>query len=150
MEMHLNKTLEDGLGKQYFKKDDIASGHMPPQNNLMWGRLRVISDVLEMILMPKNMALRLMISVSLNLIWGSMNDMSFLTLLSLISIAVPGIAQVFMKVILKFLYLDILMTEDWLLPWLISENKNYYLSGEDSFKRRFLTSEDDHDFNLDD
>jgi len=58
----------------------------------MWGRLKVITDVLEMILMPKNMFLRLSISISLNFIWGSMNDMSFLTLLSLISIAVPGIA----------------------------------------------------------
>jgi hypothetical protein len=76
-----------------------------------------------MILMPNNIALRLMISVSLNFVFGSMNDMSFLTLLSLISIAVPGIAQIFMKVILKFLYLDVLMTEDWLLPLLISENK---------------------------
>jgi len=80
-----------------------------------------------MILLPKNIALRLMISVSLNFVFGSMNDMSFLTLLSLISIAVPGIAQIFMKIILKFLYLDVLMTEDWLLPILVSENKNYFL-----------------------
>ena len=80
-----------------------------------------------MILMPKNIALRLMISFSLNFVFGSMNDMSFLTLLSLISIAVPGIAQIFMNVILKFLYLDVLMTEDWLLPILVSENKNYFL-----------------------
>ena len=91
------------------------------------------------------MALRLMISISLNFIWGSMNDMSFLTLLSLISIPVPGIAQIFMKVILKFLYLDVLMTEDWLLPWLVSENKNYYNIDEDEekdMKRRVLEGDD--------
>ena len=64
------------------------------------------------------MGLRLMISISLNFVWGSMNDMSYLTLLSLISITVPGIAQLITKIILKFLYLDILQTEDWLLPWL--------------------------------
>jgi len=84
------------------------------------------------------MALRMMISVSLNFIWGSMNDMSFLTLLSLISIAVPGIAQVFMKIILKFLYLDVLMTDGWLLPWLISENKKYFIKEEDENELRIL------------
>jgi hypothetical protein len=98
-----------------------------------------------MILMPNNIALRLMISVSLNFVFGSMNDMSFLTLLSLISIAVPGIAQIFMKVILKFLYLDVLMTEDWLLPLLISENKQYYLD-----KKRVLNATFADDFDMDD
>ena len=99
--------------------------------------------------MPNNMVLRLIISISLNLIWGSMNDMSFLTLLSLISIAVPGIAQIFMKIILKFLYLDVLMTEDWLLPWLISENKPYYLNGDEDIERRrnLIDDDDEEDFN---
>ena len=54
----------------------------------------------------------------MNFVWGSMNDMSFLTILSLISISVPGIAQIFQSVILKFLYLDVMITDDWLLPWL--------------------------------
>jgi hypothetical protein len=31
-----------------------------------------------------------------------------------------------MKVVLKFLYLDILQTEEWVLPWLISEDPLYY------------------------
>jgi hypothetical protein len=54
----------------------------------------------------------------MNFLWGSMNDMSFLTILSLISISVPGTAQVLQAVILKFLYLDVMMTDEWLLPWL--------------------------------
>ena len=86
-----------------------------------------------------------MISTSLNFVFGSMNDMSFLTLLSLISIAVPGIAQIFMKVILKFLYLDVLMTEDWLLPLLVSENKSYFLD-----KKRILNATFSDDFDIDD
>lgn len=57
----------------------------------------------------------------MNFIWGSMNDMSFLTLMSLISISVPGLAQIIQAVILKFLYLDFLVTESWLLPWLTKE-----------------------------
>ena len=99
-----------------------------------------------MILMPENIFLRLIISISLNFVLGSMNDMSFLTLLSLISIAVPGIAQVFMKVILKFLYLDVLMTEDWLLPLLISENKQYFLDD----KKRALNATATNNFDMED
>ena len=57
----------------------------------------------------------------MNFLWGSMNDMSFLTLLALISITVPGIAQTIQAVILKFLYLDVLMTEDWLYPMISKE-----------------------------
>ena len=81
--------------------------------------------------MPENIVARLLISTSLNFVWGSMNDMSFLTLLSLISVAVPGVAKIIMSSILKFLYLDVLQTEDWLLPWLISENKDYYTNDEE-------------------
>jgi hypothetical protein len=86
----------------------MSRGHMPPQLLYKWSWAQRISDIVDMILMPKNLALRLMISISLNFIWGSMNDMSFLTLLSLISIAIPGIAQLITKIILKFLYLDVL------------------------------------------
>jgi hypothetical protein len=79
-----------------------------------------------MVLLPNNIPAKIAISVSLNFVWGSMKDMTFLTLLSLISISVPGIAKLIMKVVLKFLYLDILQTEDWLLPWLISEDPLYF------------------------
>lgn len=52
-----------------------------------------------------------------------MNDMTFLTILSLISLTVPGIAQTIQAVILKFLYLDVLMTEDWLYPLILKEEE---------------------------
>ena len=105
---------------------------MPPQLLYKWSWAQRISDILDMILMPKNLALRLMISISLNFIWGSMNDMSFLTLLSLISIGIPVIAQLITKIILKFLYLDVLQTEDWLLPWLTAEESDLPDDYEDS------------------
>jgi hypothetical protein len=63
----------------------------------------------------------------MNFLWGSMNDMSFLTILSLISITVPGIAQTIQAVILKFLYLDILMTDEWFYP-IILKKEEYFLS----------------------
>jgi hypothetical protein len=53
-----------------------------------------------------------------------MNDMSFLTILSLISITVPGIAQTIQAIILKFLYLDILMTDEWLYPLILKEEED--------------------------
>ena len=59
----------------------------------------------------------------MNFLWGSMNDMSFLTLMSLISITVPGIAQTIQAVILKFLYLDVLMTDEWLYPLISKEEE---------------------------
>ena len=92
---------------------------MPPQISLfgLWGKvIDSLAFVLGFAVIPTNIALKGLTSVSMNFLWGSMNDMSFLTLLSLISITVPGIAQTIQAVILKFLYLDILMTDEWLYP----------------------------------
>jgi hypothetical protein len=75
--------------------------------------------VLGFAVIPANVVLKGLTSISMNFLWGSMNDMSFLTILSLISITVPGIAQIIQAVILKFLYLDILMTDEWLYPLLL-------------------------------
>ena len=79
----------------------------------------------------------------MNFVWGSMNDMSFLTILSLISISVPGIAQIFQSVILKFLYLDVMITDDWLLPWLTQELDNLTVdfNEENDSNRRILKEE---------
>ncbi len=68
----------------------------------------------------------------MNFIWGSMNDMSFLTILTLISISVPGIAQVVQAIILKFLYLDIMMTEEWLTPWITKELETLMVEDEET------------------
>ncbi len=77
-------------------------------------------------LIPTNVVMKGLTSVSMNFLWGSMNDMSFLTILSLISISVPGAAFKIQAVILKFLYLDILMTDEWLYPLLLKEEDQLY------------------------
>jgi hypothetical protein len=51
-------------------------------------------------------------------LWGLLNDMSFLTICSLISINVPGVGKILMNGLLNFIYLDLLMTEMWLFPLL--------------------------------
>jgi hypothetical protein len=104
--MIINGTLTNA--KQYFKNHDMDKGYMAPLAIGAWIRGLEIIDMFGIILMPKNVALRMIISISLNFVFGSMNDMSFLTLLSLISIMVPGVAQAFPEIILKFLYLDML------------------------------------------
>jgi len=68
---------------------------MPPQTNLngIWiSTLEKLAFVLGFAVIPGNVALKGLTSISMNFLWGSMNDMSFLTILSLISITVPGIA----------------------------------------------------------
>lgn len=90
----------------------------------IWGKvIDSLAFVLGFAVIPTNIALKGLTSVSMNFLWGSMNDMSFLTLLSLISITVPGIAQTIQAVILKFLYLDILMTDEWLYPLISKEEE---------------------------
>ena len=47
-----------------------------------------------------------------------MDDLSFLMILSLISLEVIGVAQVIQSAMLNYIYLDILQTEDWMIPWI--------------------------------
>jgi hypothetical protein len=66
---------------------------MPPPINLKyWRKLSKVTDAFSIAIFPNNVGLRGMTSISMNFLWGSMNDMSFLTTLSLISISVPGVA----------------------------------------------------------
>ena len=44
--------------------------------------------------------------------------MSFLTVLTMISLSVPGIAKIVQKILMDFVYLDILQTERWFIPWM--------------------------------
>ncbi|TNV72854.1 hypothetical protein FGO68_gene3689 [Halteria grandinella] len=50
--------------------------------------------------------------------WGLLNDLSFLTILTLLSVSVPGIAQLIQSTLLNFIYLDILKTDQWFIPWM--------------------------------
>lgn len=52
-------------------------------------------------------------------LWSLLNDLSFLTSLTLISITVPGIAQIIQSAMLSFIYLDVLQTDKWLTPLII-------------------------------
>lgn len=47
-------------------------------------------------------------------LWNLLNDLSFLMILSLISINVPGIANAIQVMMMGMIYLDILQTGKWL------------------------------------
>ena len=49
-------------------------------------------------------------------VWGLLNDMSFLTILTMISLSVPGIAKIIQSILMNFVYLDLMQTEKWLIP----------------------------------
>ncbi len=42
-----------------------------------------------------------------------LEDISFLTINSLISMPTPGLTQIISQVLISFIYVDILMTESW-------------------------------------
>ncbi len=63
-----------------------------------------------------------------------MNDMSFLTILSMISISVPGIASQILSSLLNFIYLDVLMSDKWF-------EKIFYRSKTLEIKNRILFTE---------
>jgi hypothetical protein len=44
-----------------------------------------------------------------------LNDMSFLTINTMISISVPGVAQLLLSVLYNLIFVDILYTDDWLI-----------------------------------
>ncbi len=55
------------------------------------------------------------------------DDFSFMMINTMLSISVPGIAKTLQKVLVNFIYFDILMTEKWLpsfLNWINGEDTN--------------------------
>lgn len=55
------------------------------------------------------------------MIWMNFEDFSFLMIITMISISVPGIAQIIQQVLVNFIYLDLLVMEKWMpqvLDWI--------------------------------
>ena len=64
--------------------------------------------------------LNILIGFLIQFIWMQLEDMSFLTINSFISIMIPGLPNIIMSVILKLIYFDIFYTERW-LPQIMKE-----------------------------
>ena len=78
-------------------------------------------SVMKTAFLPGMVLINLALSVFIQYLWGLLNDMSFLTILTLISINVPGIAKTIQGTLLSFIYLDILMTDLWFLKVFYSD-----------------------------
>ncbi len=48
--------------------------------------------------------------------------MSFMTILSLVSISVPGLAKIIQSALLGFICMDLLYTDRWLSPLIFKED----------------------------
>lgn len=57
--------------------------------------------------------LNILIGYIIQLIWNQLEDISFLTINSMISISIPGLPKIIMSVIMKLIYFDIFYTEKW-------------------------------------
>jgi hypothetical protein len=53
-------------------------------------------------------------SLFIQYIWNMLDDFSFLTINTMISLTVPGIVQLVTSVLINFIYVDILLTDLWL------------------------------------
>jgi hypothetical protein len=60
--------------------------------------------------------------IVIHMIWGLLNDLSVIMDLSMVAVPVPGIASLIQSTILNFIYLDILQTSSWLVPYLSKKN----------------------------
>jgi hypothetical protein len=65
----------------------------------------------------------------IQIIFEHFNDMSFITINTIISMPMPGIAQILLQLLLSFVYLDLLFTELWLPGWF--ESQDQYSEVED-------------------
>ncbi len=60
-----------------------------------------------------------------------LNDMSFLTILTMVSISVPGLAKILQAALLNFIYMDLLQTDKWLYPLLFPDDNQPNSKNED-------------------
>ena len=52
--------------------------------------------------------------MSIQYVWNCLDDLSFMLINTMVSLPVPGIAQMVQTVLLNFIYLDILLTDLWM------------------------------------
>ncbi|TNV86328.1 hypothetical protein FGO68_gene1229 [Halteria grandinella] len=76
----------------------------------------------------------------MNLIWSMMNDLSFLISLGLVSIPIPGIASPIQSLLSTIIYMDVLLTDEWLSALLENSIKPSEME-DDSPVNLFLESQ---------
>ena len=67
--------------------------------------------------------INLLLSAFVQYLLEFFNDLSFMMILSVIAIDVPGITKLYQAQLLQLIYLDLFLTDQWLVP-LIFKNSN--------------------------
>jgi hypothetical protein len=67
--------------------------------------------------------INLLLSAFVQYLLEFFNDLSFMMILSVIAIDVPGVTKLFQAQLLQLIYLDLFITDQWLVP-LIFKNSN--------------------------
>ncbi|TNV87103.1 hypothetical protein FGO68_gene17388 [Halteria grandinella] len=70
----------------------------------------------EIAVLSLSIILQLFFAFAMDQLMGMMNDLSFLTSLSMIAFSIPGIASPIQSLLLQIIYMDLLMTDKWLTP----------------------------------
>lgn len=80
-------------------------------------------------------------------VWNCLDDLSFMLINTMISMPVPGIVQMIQAVLLNFIYLDILLTDQWIPLIFDTSSSQIEQSGglnsffeENGFSSKFLIS----------
>ncbi|TNV86695.1 hypothetical protein FGO68_gene10823 [Halteria grandinella] len=84
-------------------------------------KMREAASAAQIAMIPGSIMVNIFLQAILNLIWGMLNDLSFLINLTMISITIPGLASSVMNIVLQFIYLDILQTDKWMTPYFTQE-----------------------------
>ncbi|TNV86341.1 hypothetical protein FGO68_gene4599 [Halteria grandinella] len=79
-------------------------------------KMKEAASIAHIAMIPASIIVNFFLQIVMNLIWGMLNDLSFLINLTMISITIPGITSTFMSIVLQFIQLDILQTDKWLIP----------------------------------
>ncbi|TNV86205.1 hypothetical protein FGO68_gene1499 [Halteria grandinella] len=120
------------VGLFYIEKGYKSSVQLPNQYSENGIQLiKTINDVssaVQMAMIPGSIMINLLFQFVINLIWGMLNDLSFMINMTMISISIPGVAQPIMSIVLQFIYLDILQTDKWLTPILSSDTNDESLN----------------------
>ncbi|TNV86064.1 hypothetical protein FGO68_gene3520 [Halteria grandinella] len=113
---------ELGNSNALLSKGSMTSAAIPLQYSL---RQQQIVDFLlsseveiKFTFLAISIFLQLFVGFAMNLIWEMMNDLSFLISLGLVSIPIPGVASQIQSLLSSIIYLDLLLTDKWLIPWL--------------------------------
>ncbi|TNV86917.1 hypothetical protein FGO68_gene12905 [Halteria grandinella] len=81
------------------------------------------AEMTSYIFLSGSLIINIFMSMFMNFIWDLLNDLSFMMILSFISISVPGLVQMIQSTFLSFIYMDLLQTDKW-LPRLFFSNQN--------------------------